>query len=288
MKKLATTSIMALALAISANIATAADFEAPVNDLILSGELSVFGGYASVDDPDDELDNHEYGVFGGFAAASVPFSENFAVQLDLLGDSNSGTIDDEGHVAVFGVGGHVSWRDSSAGLFGVFGGYGQAHSDTDDNAEVFWVGAEGQMYFDMLTLYGQVGYVESDSNHNPLDYGDIFARGVVRYFVNENFRLQGDFAFARGRIHSADLDTFGWGLQGKLAIMDDMPVYGTLEYRGTHYDGNSENEATEHAGLVGVSIAFGAPTLYEQDRRGVTLDTSSLILRNAGWTSPLD
>lgn len=275
-----------MAMALTGSVAFAADVE-PVKGLLLSGDFSLYGGFADVSDPDDELDDTSYLVYGGTAVASIPFGDAFSVQFDVLGEDNNVAVDDEGAVTTFGVGGHLSLRDPEFGLVGVFGGFGQATSDTDDAADVNWFGAEGQFYLDAFTLYGQVGWAEADNDHDPLDWSDVFARGAVRYFFADNFMLQGDLSYTKAVIHSDDLDSLGWGVKAKYGF-GDMPVYLSAEYRGTQYDGHGENSATEHVGLLGLSVVFGASSLLEQDRYGATLETPSLPLRASAWTSPLD
>lgn len=276
-----------LAMVSVSGAAAAANVES-VKGLLLSGELSAYGGWASVSDPDDELDDDSYFVYGGSGVLSVPLGDMFSIQGDILGERNDSDRDDEGAVEAFGYGAHLSLRDPNLGLLGVFGGQGESnHPGDSDDQDVQWIGAEGQYYLDALTLYGQVGWTETDSTHDPLDSTSVFARGAVRYFFHENFMLQGDLQYTTGQIHSDDLDAFGWGLKAKYGF-DELPIYLTAEYRGTNYDGHGEGAATEHVGLVGLSIALGASSLQEQDRYGATLETPSLVLRAPSWASVLD
>ena len=69
-----------------------------------------------------------------------------------------------------------------------------------------------------------------------------------------------------------------------------MPIYGTADYRGGYYDSyqSGPNAVEEHAFLVGLAFAFGAPSLMENDRRGATLSTPMLSARAAAWTEAID
>ena len=174
------------------------------------------------------------------------------------------------------------------GLIGVFGGMGESNDTYESNdQDVTWYGVEAQYYLDSVTLYAQVGQNESNSTHDALDYTSLFARGAARYFIDDNLMLQADLQYTRGNIHGDDMDAFGWGLKAKYRF-EELPFALTAEYRGTDYDGHGQGSATEHVGLLGVSIAFGASSLIEQDRYGATLETPNLVVRAPVWTSILD
>ncbi len=277
-------SCLALSLSLAGG-AGAADYgPAPVG-LLLSGDLGVYVGLAKVSDPDDEFDDDRYPLWGGTGAISIPFLDNFSVQLDAFAERNNVDTDDDGATRIHGFGGHLSFRDPTMGLIGVFGGIGRA--DASDDEKVRWAGVEGQYYFDNITLYGQLGWMESNSDHDALDFDHLFARGVARYFLNDDMLLEGELAYTQGTIHGEDMDLLGWGAKFKFGLFD-TPLYMSVGYRGTHGDENNGEEATEHLGFVGLSIPFGTHTLMEKDRLGATLDTPTFQTRAANWTSALD
>ena len=118
----------------------------------------------------------------------------------------------------FGAGAHVNMRNPSRGLIGLFGGLGSVDADQDDTANVLWGGAEGQLYINMLTLYGQIGAVDSDNSHDSLDFSHLFARGVLRYYVNPNWVIEGEASYTQGIIHSDAMDAIGWGAKTKFGL----------------------------------------------------------------------
>lgn len=274
-----------MALALTGGAALAADAE-PVQGLLLSGDLSTYVGYSDASDPTNEFDDTSALLYGGFASASIPLGANFSAQVDLFGEDNDVDTDDDGTITYFGTGGHLSWRNPNSGLIGLYGGTGRVDTN-GDSADVLWVGAEGQYYFDAMTLYGQIGWASGNSTHDPLDWNDVFVRGVARYYIDDNFMLQGDLSYTQAVIHDDNMDSYGWGAEAKYGL-GDMPVYLSLEYRGAHYDAHGEGSSTEHIGLVGLSVAFGASSLLQQDRYGATLDTSSLPIRASAFTDILD
>ena len=114
-------------------------------------------------------------------------------------------------------------------------------------------------------------------------------RGVVRYFFNDNCKVEGELA----RVDGDDFDGSGsaegteWGLsvQGRLT---DGPVYGTLAYRGGNYEEVSFDEADIRMLTLSVSLLFGPDSLRSNDQNGVSLDTSLMPMRAAGVFIAID
>lgn len=285
----------ALVLVTGAQGALAADLMRPAptvvvvpTALVFQGEITGFVGYGVNNATDIDVETKSSFYYGGEAKLSIPLGSNFSTQFDVVGEANGG-ISKVGEIGVIGVGGHLSWRDPSRGLFGVFASYGRSQADTDDSANVGVAGIEGQFYLGNFTTYGQLGFANVDSSHDPLDSSSIFARGVGRYFVNPNFLLEGEVSYTRGKIHDSNLDALGWGLKAKFAVSSTLPVFVGVQYRGTNYNGHETDSATEHVGLISITALFGGRgTLFEQDRQGATLDTSTLPLRASAWASVLD
>ena len=83
------------------------------------------------------------------------------------------------------IGGHINWRDSQRGLFGVFAGAGDAGGGFGPARRHVVGGVEGQLYWNQFTLYVQGGY-------DTVVGGFIFdgephawfVRGTGRYFCH--------------------------------------------------------------------------------------------------------
>ena len=295
----------AAAAGLVATPALSADVTAPDNSLLFSGLFGASAGIhdGTIDEFEPNLNEGTEFTIAGHGHVSIPLDESFSGQLDGQGEfydrSTADTFDPEG---AFVVGGHLSWRDPEAGLLGIFAGAGMGYAPSDGGDDAgdeigVLAGVEGQFYLDNVTLYAQAGWgdiiMDSDP-HEGFDNG-WFARGVVRYFFSENFLLQGEIAYGWVDEYTDGNeagDIWNWGVLGKIGLSDSMPIYGTVEYRGGHYrehgGGDEAKSVYENALLIGLDFAFGAPSLFDNDRRGATLDTPMLPVRAAAWAQSVD
>ena len=287
-----------------ASPALSADVAAPDNSLLYS---ALFGISVGIEDASEgkgtaDLDGAE-GIeltLAGHGHVSIPLGETFSAQLDAQGEFYDRSADDDEDPAQGAqmLGGHLSWRDPTSGLIGIFGGAGMGYNDDseeDGDGIGFLAGVEGQLYLDNITLYAQGGWadiqVDADSDEGFLD--GWFLRGVGRYFFNEDFLVQAEVSYGETSSY-VDGDSKGeiwnWGALAKMRVSDSMPIYGTLEYRGANFEETEDNaeSAEEHAVLIGLDFTFGTTSLWENDRRGATLDTPMLPARAAAWTETVD
>jgi hypothetical protein len=246
---------------------------------------------SSTDDPD----NNTHFMGSAFGAVSIPLGTNLSIQIDQQIEGYADQSDDEAPVMAGVTGLHLSWRDPSLGLFGVFGGLtmGSTQETSMEDPLGFLVGGEGQMYFNDFTLYAQAGYGHHYVDTDPEGFRNgWFVRGIGRYFISDDVMIEADFAYGHTDtfIDGNDAgDIYNWGVKGKWRPMEDMPFYTTLAYRGGYYDATTEDDhGKDHAFLVGFSIMVGPQTLKENDRAGATLSTPMLVGRAAAWTEPLD
>ncbi len=258
------------------------------------GELT--GGYRIAESTD--YVNMSSGMVSGAGRVSIPFMDRFSVQLD--GDLEVYFSDDNESYEPLGLwlaGGHASWRDPSLGLLGVFGaaGYGlQTSFDNSNDYEIgYMVGAEGQVYFGDFTLYAQAGYGDFEADNEPEGFNEgWFVRGVGRWFPTMDSLIEAEVSYGSTHMFVDGVDNghiWNWGIQGKIRVLDDFPVYATAAYRGADYDATSEGDSgDEHMFLAGVNILFGPNTLKDNDRLGATLDLPRLPARAAPWGEGLD
>lgn len=303
MKKLAAISLVALAAAMPVNTAQAADFEAEqIQQLILSGYVDGWIGYSFISNAEGNIDpdHDDYFTTGQTGRLSIPLSDMLAIQTDFVNEITGNAFkdnatDDFSHSFDFGV--HMSARDPSRGLFGVFGAFGQGKGDNNNGRHDYWaIGGEAQFYTDMATFYLQGGYLDSEGRAGDDDDGlhdAFFVRGVARWFMTPDSRLQGEVAYANGTQDECsdgpcddnspyDMDVIQWGFRydtviAGLPIVGDTAVF--VGYRGTHFDNgccNSESEDvgrfTEHTIMAGYTYYFGGMSLLDFDRVGATLD----------------
>jgi hypothetical protein len=291
-------AMLSAGIALAGAPAAAADLEAmPIGlDFAFQGEL--LGGWAWIKEEDTDLDDDGYPFIEGAGRVSIPFADSFSLQLDGDGLANFlGGDDPEDNVHNFFIGSaHLSFRDPEAFALGIFGGAGVAHGGDDNGAQLSMIGAEGQLYLANLTLYGQAGgfWADDESNNNVMSDA-FFLRGVARYFLDPDTRLQGEVAFASGEENDPDQpniddDAWTWGARFDRRITG-TPVGWTIGYQGTRVEGEAcdtcgDEHVTEHAVFAGLTFTFGyhsEMTLIDNDRRGATFDTPD-IGRWAGYT----
>ncbi|WP_108882455.1 hypothetical protein [Anderseniella sp. Alg231-50] len=309
MKAVVASSVVALALAVSANAAKAADYETDraIQDLVVSGVVESWTGVTFISNPEGnvEPDQDEFLASGLSGRLSLPLGENLSIQSDVdfeygstafSGEFSSDTFE---YALQFGA--HLSWRDPSRGLFGAFGGFGAGRGDdnTDggqedpntQNTQFWFVGGEGQYYTEDLTFYLQAGFMDSEDDEFPGDGNDAFrdaafVRGVGRWFISPNTRLQLEAAFADGKTdneNSNDAQIIEWGVRFD-TVLEGLPVIGDtavfVGYRGNHYrrdlqaddDEEEDTKYTDHTIMVGTSYHFGGTTRKEFERTGAGLD----------------
>lgn len=257
--------------ALLATSAFAADPAAPIEADVtrqVSGHGEIYGGAFWF----DELSDDKFWAAGGVARVNVPFADSWNVQ----GDFGFDVIGEDGdHLRSVGGVLHVNWRDPAsyavggffeAKTYGVSGGGGIDLWD--------WkVGPEAQLYFDRVTLYGQAYYGQLEI----ADFNTMGVRGVVRYFAQDNLRLDAELGFHRLNIDvvdfDLDLDTIAVALQGTYRFSDTpWSVFGRYQYENTSFS-IADGSFDTHKLTVGLRASFGSRTLLEEDRNGATMDT---------------
>ena len=282
--------------------ALSGDIVAPADDsLLFSALLGISAGVQDVSEgkgsPTPAAGTEL--TIAGHGHVSIPLGEAFSAQLDGQGElyDRAAQGEDAGQGAYM-LGGHLSLRDPGMGLIGIFAGAGMGQNDdgSDDGQGIGYIaGVEGQFYLDQFTFYAQGGWADIVVDDHP-DEGFVdgwFVRGVARYFFSEDFLLQAEVSYGETSEY-VDGDSKGeiwnWGALAKMRLSESMPIYGTLEYRGGNYEETEDfaESVEEHAFLIGLDFAFGANNLWENDRRGATLDTPMLPARAAAWTEAVD
>ena len=305
MKKFLLGSVCALAITGSAY---AADYEPPQphaqadDGLFYTGLIEAWGGWTFAEgDPDNGtvIDDEDHPALGGSARVNIPFSDNFSGQLDFDGEANllNGDQIDDNYGHSFVGTGHLSLRDPSSHLIGVFGSIGVSSAGEDEQASMFVIGGEGQLYLGNFTLYTQAGFFTSDGEDNAGDDSiedAVFVRAVGRAFLTPTSRLE-----VEGTVASGDIDPQGtaddsdpmwaWGARYEQQIGGiggaNMPLAWFIGYRGSYAENQSDNtDYTDHTAMVGLRFLFGAPSLQDNDRRGATLDTPWAIQRWVGYS----
>jgi len=277
-----------IALLISAtHAANAADMNyEQMLGLVVSGQYESWSGYMLYGnesggfDPDDGTDQFVSGLSG---RVSLPLGTNLSIQMDggleyasLFEDKKDDLFNDS-----FLLGTHLSWRDPNSYLIGAFGAFGGGNHDLDATpADFYAIGGEFQIYANDLTFYAQGGILEG---YNDNDYlrDAFFGRGVVRWFMSPNSRLQGEFSYVDGTTDNGgdtgDTSILEWGVRydtmiAGLPLIGDTNIF--VGYRGADFDksGTDPGGFTDHTVMVGFTRHFGANSMKDFDRVGATLD----------------
>lgn len=276
------TPLMALALSAALvttpTIANAAG--KPTNaDNQTSGVGEIWLGYSFLSPDNITPDDENYLGLGGGLRVNIPVGGPLNIQLDLM--SETGFVDDstENYTGSVLGGAHFSHRVTNEWLAGGFIGVGNGFNANDETATAWLIGAEGQYYLTDWTLYGQLGYMDADEvdTGTPEAFRDAwFGRGVVRYFLDANLKLEGELSYAGGEqdTNAGDMDVWGWGLRYERALTAmDASIF--LAYQGNYYDSSADavdDTLTEHVLKLGLSVAFGIEGQKYIDRHGATLD----------------
>jgi hypothetical protein len=270
----------------------------------VSGYVELYGGWAraKVDETfcfpgcfSDSFRDNGW-VLGGAGRATYWWASNYSIQLDAQGEGTSykstggggGFSRSSSHSYL--IGGHANWRDPQFGLLGIFGGAGDATSQLSSSSiRHGLIGLEGQAYWGMLTLYGQVGY---DSTLGQISSGFFdsfqswFARGTARLYVNPNFRLEGTVLYANGDIdfvptassNSTDFETWLWRAKAEHKFASSpFSIFAAYEGSRTTTDRASPGftshvRVADHRVTAGLRLYLGENTLQWNDNRGTTLD----------------
>ena len=255
---------------------------------MVSGVVESWSGYSFYTNKDfdgDEDDLEDSFFTGKSGRLSLPLGGGWSVQMDVDTEFNTTHLfknsDDDTTNMEYAFQGlaHFSARDPGMGLIGVFGGAGEGSGDGDDYP-FYVIGGEAQLYLQDFTFYVQGGYfdVTSSSTHDDDGMADaVFGRGVVRWFLDENTRLQGEVSYADGTVDGDDDgNVVEWGVRydttlAGLPIIGDTNVF--LGYRGAQFTNDEEDDSfVDHTIMAGFRYAFGGNSLKDIDRVGATLD----------------
>lgn len=214
--------------------------------------------------------------FGGDLRARMNLGDIIAIQGDASIERTDNTDATDQFEKGWHVGGHLSLYND-AWLIGIMGATGEGDSD-NETTKSWLLGGEGQMYLDQATLYLQAGYFDGKAEGNPDEdafHDAIFVRGVGRYFLSPETRLQAELSGAWGEQDSDDQNTdiYGWGVRADHQFTDMMS--GFVGYQGAYYDngsGGDTGDYIDHQVRAGFSILLGRPDLMSVDRSGPTLD----------------
>jgi hypothetical protein len=189
---------------------------------------------------------------GWGASGAVAFAGSSSISFEV----DAGIFDGSDTDTTEAIAGHVFTRNDSY-LFGGFDGYNHA-----DSSDPWTAGLEANKYYDNWTLAGSVVY--ADNNDADVSAWGVNAEG--RYFINDNFRLDGDLGWASvdpGAGSNDNVWNAGVGAEYEFA---SVPVS-----VGAHYDHFEFNDANLDGNVVSVSLRYNfGGSLKDRDRSGAS------------------
>ncbi|HYD88772.1 MAG TPA: DUF481 domain-containing protein [Vitreimonas sp.] len=196
-------------------------------------------------DPGDDADF--YGVEGAVA---------FAGSGSIVFEIDASVTDSDDLDTGYGITGHVYGR-SDQGLFGGFVGIG----GTDDS-ETWTAGLEASKFYTNWTLAGALFYANND-DFDADGYG-VNVQG--RFFVHDNFRLQGNLGWAQADFAGGDTDAFIYGVGAEYQFTA-APISIGASWNHAELD-DFDAEADSLVGVIRYN--FGGTTLRDRDRNGAS------------------
>lgn len=264
------------------------------SDAQTSGVGEAWIGYSFLNQDNAGTIDDSYPGLGGAFRVNIPAGGDLSFQVDLQGESAFVDDTSENYTGSFLGGTHLSWRNPEEWLLGAFIGVGNGFNASDETTTAYLVGVEGQYYLTDWTFYGQVGYADADEvdTGTPDAFRDAwFGRGVARFFVDGNVKLEGELSYASGEADTGptdDMDVLGWGARYERTL-PSMDAAFFLAYQGNHYNNDSEaRSVTEHTLKLGLNFAFGIEGQKYIDRHGATLDLPMVTRWSAYGVDVLD
>ena len=234
--------------------------------------------------------NWHNNFLGGVMRLDIPMHDVFSLQFDAQGDVNlevdtDSTSEEYAIGSLIGV--HVNYREPESYLLGGFVGGGEIQMESGDSsgAARYWLaGIEGQYHMDDWTFYvqGGAGDLKDDDNSQSDWAGDTgFARGVVRYYINEGLgKLQGDVFYMHGA-NSDGVTSWVYGVEAEHHIRDYsngfVSAFARYEYQYVDEDvPGPVSEVDSSTIMAGVRVNLGYADPKTRDRMGPGVDFADM------------
>lgn len=238
---------------------------------------SLWIGGAAFDSNSSDLDGDSLFKIGGDTRVNIGSSDGFSLQLEGLGSFSGSRYcdscgDDSNALLNFQAGAHLIHRNSDSYAAGAFVSFSGTSMVSDNDAGHLIVGGELAGFFGNTTLVVQGGGAWDMLDSNSSWDDGWFVRGVGRYFVTPNSKVEAEIAYAGGDFDASDASpgderAVTWGLEYEQQI-GPMPLSGFAAYDGTHIEANGGGDYTENRFVVGLRGRFGEADMLAQDRGG--------------------
>lgn len=262
----------------------------------IAAAFQAYGGHVDIGGKDalNEGEDISFKLGGGSGSLLFYVTPNVTLQIDGSAEfSGADTLEStpqDNYEAGFNGAVHLSKRNTSRGLFGVFaaafGTESLIGSDGGDKTALgLAIGAEAQVHYNRFTTYAQTGYFGTLARGNGNDDVDEdfpgesgFVRLVQRAYVSENTKLELDFVAAKGVFDVEDEDFHILSASGEVeqGFGHYIPFSLFARYEFIYADQADENDSTHDSTIkVGMKLRLGDAneTLFAQNRVGNTLST---------------
>ena len=232
-------------------------------EIVTAGHVGANFGVSDIRVPGPNVDAESYQLEG---AAQFDFG-NMSALLDTAVTAVGGEdLEDQ---VDYSVTGHLTGKLGNS-LVGAFGGF-----NADRDLTVWGLGLEGQTAFgDAVTLYGQAGWGKADE----LDATLWAARSELRYFANENLKLQGSVGYSRADTDFGDADVWNFGVEGEYQFAGTpWSVLAGYDYADT-----DDAAIKSHTFKIGGRYTFGGQTLKARDASGADFGSVRKLFTGLG------
>lgn len=185
------------------------------SSLYLGGTAGLELGFLHLEGDEIDIPEASNGIMRGRGAVSIPFQEKYSAQLDAIGEYGlNQSEDNDKTTGNLTFAGHLSRRDPSSHLFGLFTGGGLTFDDGDDSNELpfYFAGGEGQVYWNQSTFQGQIGFLGGEDIYRETIRRSGFGRIVASHYYSENGKVSAEVGYLRGYRAHGDSCTHRRGL----------------------------------------------------------------------------
>ncbi len=212
------------------------------------------------------------------------FAANWGIQGDLQAAAlGRPDVADGDRTNAYGHGAVHLYHRTDNFLVGALGGLGIHDDRGDSNREMnYWfAGAEGKMLTGWGSVFAQAGYLDSYDRYDEGTRDAPFARLGINYFLNDNWSVKLDGAYAGGKKWTDDLPNriFDFNVESEIRP-ETWPVslFARYEFTQISYHALDSDQyrygENFHTFMVGLKFRSGA-TLRDADRAPGSLDLPS-------------
>ena len=247
-----------------------------------TGNVSLAVGQTFQDD--SFFDEDSFTSISGDAKVNIAFENNLNLQLDVAGIGSFIDTTGSERNAGFQATAHGYWRANNYAV-GLFAGAGLAGGPGGDDAEFYYVGAQGQYYWNSFTFGVDGGYLDSSTSDSSGPGDEFltnawFGNAEVRWYATPKLTLAANVGYISGEtvFGFADQDTWHWGAKAEYWPEEKEPLSLWVAYEGrsTNVDfhpGSADGDS--HTIKVGLTLHFGVDGgNQEQDRNGPAFNTT--------------